>query len=145
MLYDIVYGRDSDSEGEEVYNNDSEELLKNELGVDSFASEFVNMVNVNVVGLALFGITYSYLLWKFMVNICYACFWGIHYLALYVWDSLDKGQECLQLAVIVFSIIAAWGVLKYARDLDERIDNCIMKLKAELAEKDAIIARLSSK
>jgi hypothetical protein len=45
----------------------------------------------------------------------------------------------------VFSIIAAWGVLKYARDLDERIDNCIMKLKAELAEKDAIIASLSSK
>jgi hypothetical protein len=66
-------------------------------------------------------------------------------LAVYVWDSLDKGQECLQLAFIVFSIVAAWGVLKYARDLDERIDNCIMKLKAELAEKDAIIARLSSK
>ena len=145
MLYDIVYGRDSDSECEEVFNNDSEELLKNEVGVDSFTSEFVNMVNVNVVGFVLFGITYSYLLWKFIVNICYAGLWGIHYLAVYVWDSLDKGQECLQLAVIVFSIVAAWGVLKYVHDLDERIDNCIMKLKAELAEKDAIIAELSSK
>ena len=50
MLYDIVYGRDSDSECEEVSNNDSEELLKNEVGVDSFTSECVTMGNVNVVG-----------------------------------------------------------------------------------------------
>ena len=87
MLYEIVYGCDSDTEYDESSNNDSEELLKNEIGVDSFASEFVNMVNVNVVGFVLFGITYSYLLWKILVNICYGCFWGIHYLAVYTWDA----------------------------------------------------------
>ena len=69
MLYDLVYGSDSDNEFE-VSNNDNEKLFKNELGVDSFASEFVNMVSLNLVGFALFGITYSYLLWKFLVNIC---------------------------------------------------------------------------
>jgi hypothetical protein len=145
MLYELVYGCDSDTEYDESSNNDVSELLKNEIGVDSFASEFVNMVNVNVVGFVLFGITYSYLLWKFLFNICYVCFWGIHYLAVYTWDALDDGQEWLQLAFIVWSIVCGWGVLKFANDMDERVDNYIMKLKAELAEKDAIIAELSSK
>lgn len=145
MLYDIVFGCDSDNEFDEVCNNDDEELFKNELGVDSFASEFVNMVSLNLVGFVWVGITYSYLLWKFLVNICYVCFWGIHYLAVYVWDSLDDGEEWLQIAFIVGSIVCAWCVLKFAHDLDERIDNYIMKLKAELLKKDAIIAELSSK
>ena len=74
MLYDIVFGCDSDNEFDEVCNNDDEELFKNELGVDSFASEFVNMISLNLVGFALFVITYSYLLWKFLVNVCYVCF-----------------------------------------------------------------------
>ena len=143
MLYDIVFGCDSDNEFDEVCNNDDEELFKNELGVDSFASEFVNMVSLNVVGFVLFGITYSYLLWKFLVNVCYVCFWGIHYLAVYVWDSLDDGEEGLQIAFIVGSIVCGWCVLKFAHDLDERIDKYIMKLKAELLKKDALIAELS--
>jgi len=139
MLYDIVYGRDSDSEFEssdyKKDSKDSEELLKSEIGVDGFTSEFMNMVNVNVVGFILFGISYSYLLWKFVANICYACFWGIHYFAILVWDSLDKGQEWLQLAVIVSSIAATWCVLMFANDMDDRIDNYIAKLKAEIKER----------
>jgi len=143
MLYDIVYGRDSDSDSECESYDYKEELLKNELGVDSFTSEFVNSINVTTVLFILFGYAYSYFLWKFVVTICYASFWAVHYLAILVWDSLDKGEEWLQLAVIVLTFVIGGYVLKSANDMDDRIENYIMKLKAELAEKDVIILKLS--
>ena len=81
-----------------------------------------------------------YLFWQFIkIFVC-----GSNYLFGLLWDSLDKGQEWLQIAVIVSSIAAAWCSFMFMNDMDDRIDNCILKLKTELAEKNAIILKLTA-
>ena len=89
----------------------------------------------------LFSINYLYLFWQFIKVFIR----GSNYLFGLLWDSLDKGQEWLQIAVIVSSIAAGWCVLTFANDMDDRIDICIAKLKAELLEKDMIILKLTEK
>ena len=88
----------------------------------------------------LFGINYLYLFWQFIKIFVR----GSNYLFGLLWDSLDKGQEWLQIAVIVSTIAAAWCSFMFVNDMDDRIDNCILKLKTELAEKNAIILKLSA-
>jgi len=130
-------------EEKEVEKKDDNLKIRENL---DFISEIgLNFISNIVIGAimfvyVLFTINYLYLFWQFIKLFI----WGSNYLFGLLWDSLDKGQEWLQIAVIVSSIAATLCTLYFANDMDDRIDNCILKLKAELAEKDAIILKLSA-
>ena len=109
-----------------------------------FIKEFNNIgiINTSHIAFALFGICYIYLSGCFIVNVVYK---GSKYLFDALWNSLDKGDEWLQIAVIVSTIWATVCVLRFANDMDDRIENYITKLKAEIEEKNATIVELQSK
>ena len=136
---------DKENEDKENEDNGNEDSLKIKENLDFISDTRLSFISNILIAAIVFvyvliGINCLYLFWQFIkIFVC-----GSNYLFGLLWDSLDKGQEWLQIAVIVSSIAAAWCSFMFMNDMDDRIDNCILKLKTELAEKNAIILKLTA-
>jgi hypothetical protein len=137
---DLIEEEDLDLDKELDKDLDFEDKFVTEIGVG------IGIINTIHVVYVLLGVCYSYLFWEFITKVSYNCVWAINYMFDVLWDSLDKGQEWIQIACIVSTIWATWCIFQFARESNDRIDNYIDKLKSEhadlLKEKDAIIAGL---
>jgi hypothetical protein len=124
---------------------DKDEAIEDEV-IDEVVEDEIFIINTIHVVYVLLGVCYSYLFWHFITKVSYNCIWAINYMFEAFWNSLDKGEEWIQIACIVSTIWVIWCVFQFASESNDRIDNYIDKLKSEHAdlvkEKDAIIAGL---
>ena len=111
-----------------------------------FVEDEMFIINTIHVVYVLLGTCYSYLFWHFIIKVGYNFIWAINYMFEALWNSLDKGEEWLQIGCIVSTFWVVWCIFQFARETDDRIESYIDKLKSEhadlLKEKDAIIAEL---
>ena len=56
---------------------------------------------------------------------------------------LDKGLNTLDMIFLPLALVAGFSVIQFASNTQDRIDNYIDKLKAQIDEKDLIIAELT--
>lgn len=137
MYKDLIEDKDEAIEDkDEVLVDEAVDLIEDEIFI-------INTIHVVYV---LLGACYSYLFWQFITKVSYNCIWAINYMFDALWNSLDKGEELIQIACIVSTFWVVWCIFQFARESNDRIDNYIDKLKSEHAdlvkEKDAIIAGL---
>ena len=139
MYKDLIEDKDEAIEDKDEANEDNViayEVVEDEMFI-------INTIHVVYV---LLGTCYSYLFWHFIIKVGYNFIWAINYMFEALWNSLDKGEEWLQIGCIVSTFWVVWCIFQFARETDDRIESYIDKLKSEhadlLKEKDAIIAGL---
>ena len=145
-----------------IFANAVNPAINNDVDVDAKDNMFVNLneaPNVIVGGVGvIFGIIVKlftiYVYFKIMAIICCSQFvftighkalGGVYYLGTMFWNSLTHGNEWVEIAFMVSSISVTIMFLKMIHDDNENMDSFITRLKADLADRDAVIAELTKK
>ena len=140
-------------------NNDVNSASVNVNAKDNMFLNLNEAPNVIVGGVGvIFGIIVKlftiYVYFKIMAIICCSQFvfaigqkalGGVYYLGTMFWNSLTHGNEWVEIAFMVSSISVTIMFLKMIHDDNENMDSFITRLKADLADRDAVIAELTKK
>jgi glucan phosphoethanolaminetransferase (alkaline phosphatase superfamily) len=104
------------------------------INLEKFVNTFCySASNLLIAGYVILGLAYGYLF-------CYIAF----NVSCVMYDFLlDKGLNTLDMIFLPLALVAGFSVIQFASNTQDRIDNYIDKLKAQIAEKDLIIAELT--
>jgi hypothetical protein len=107
-------------------------LIHLEKFVDTFCYSASNLL---IAGYVILGLSYGYLFGYIAFNTSRV-----------VYDFLlNNGFNTLDMIFLPLAVVAGFSVIQFASNTQDRIDNYIDKLKAQIAEKDLLIAELTNK